>query len=277
MNIEKARAKFHKELAKSILLVIDGVPTFADKANDLSKRISEALLTRIPHTVCKTKPKGQTLGSTFEKVCQQFLEDTFPEYGHLRPGKWSFGGMKNIAAFEQYAHLTALADLIESNAEIKASLGGDYIIKPDIVITRDPEADEFINTNDKLVTKNLAVHASLRKKNNERSLLHASISCKWTMRSDRAQNSRSEALNLTRNRKGRVPHIVVVTAEPLPSRLASLCLGTGDIDCVYHFALHELVESVESIGAQDAAELLDTMIQGHRLRDISDLPLDLSV
>jgi len=63
----------------------------------------------------------------------------------------------------------------------------------------------------------------------------------------------------------------------LPSRLASLCLGTGDIDCVYHFALHELVESIESIDAQDAAELLDTMIQGHRLRDISDLPLDLSV
>lgn len=31
---------------------------------------------------------------------------------------------------------------------------------------------------------------------------HASISAKFTMRSDRAQNSRTEALNLIRNRKG---------------------------------------------------------------------------
>ncbi len=37
--------------------------------------------------------------------------------------------------------------------------------------------------------------------------------------SDRAQNTRSEALNLIRNRKGRLPHIVVVTEEPSPSRL----------------------------------------------------------
>ena len=35
------------------------------------------------------------------------------------------------------------------------------------------------------------------------------------MRSDRAQYSRTEALNLIRNRKGRLPHIVVVTGEPL--------------------------------------------------------------
>src|ERR1035438_2137764 len=68
-------------------------------------------------------------------------------------------------------------------------------------------------------------------------ILHASISCKWTIRSDRVQNARSEALNLIRNRKGRLPHVVVVTGEPLPSRLSAIALGTGDIDCVYHFAL----------------------------------------
>ena len=57
--------------------------------------------------------------------------------------------------------------------------------------------------------------------------LHASISCKWTIRSDRSQNTRTEALNLIRNRKGPLPHIVAVTAEPLPTRIASLALGTG--------------------------------------------------
>lgn len=97
------------------------------------------------------------------------------------------------------------------------------------------------------------------------------------MRSDRAQNSRTEALGLIRNRKGRLPHIVVVTGEPMPSRLASLALGTGDIDCVYHFALYELEETVKRISAEDSVELLDILIKGKRLKDISDLPLDLTV
>ena len=107
--------------------------------------------------------------------------------------------------------------------------------------------------------------------------MHASVSAKWTMRSDRAQNSRTEALGLIRNRKGHLPHIVVVTGEPLPSRIASLALGTGDIDCVYHFALYELIESIKECGAEDAMEMLNILVSGKRLKDISDLPLDLSV
>jgi hypothetical protein len=97
------------------------------------------------------------------------------------------------------------------------------------------------------------------------------------MRSDRAQNSRSEALNLIRNRKGHLPHIVVVTGEPTPSRISSLALGTGDIDCVYHFALPELVAEVEQAGESSGIELLQMMIDGKRLRDIADLPLDLAI
>jgi hypothetical protein len=97
------------------------------------------------------------------------------------------------------------------------------------------------------------------------------------MRSDRAQNTRSEALNLVRNRKGHLPHIVVVIGEPLPSRIASLALGTGDIDCVYHFALPELRETVREGGWEDSIELVEMMVSGKRLRDIADLPLDLAI
>lgn len=117
----------------------------------------------------------------------------------------------------------------------------------------------------------------MRASNGGNPLLHASISCKWTLRSDRAQNARSEALNLIRNRKGRLPHIVVVTGEPSPSRLASLAIGTGDIDCVYHFALHELLEAVGESGSDDGKEMMAIMVEGKRIRDISDLPLDLAV
>jgi len=74
--------------------------------------------------------------------------------------------------------------------------------------------------------------------------------------------------------------VPVVTAEPTPSCLsclASIALGTRDIDCVYHFALHELQAAINDLGMTDAADLLAVMVDGKRLKDISDLPLDLAV
>jgi len=70
--------------------------------------------------------------------------------------------------------------------------------------------------------------------------------------------------------------MVVVTGEPLPSRLASIALGTGDIDCVYHFALDELIKAVSDHGDETSKELISTLVNGKRLKDISDLPLDLA-
>lgn len=97
------------------------------------------------------------------------------------------------------------------------------------------------------------------------------------MRSDRAQNTRTEALNLIRSRKGKTPQIAVATLEPLPSRLASIAMGTGDVDCTYHSALYELAEAVKESGNEDQNEILHTLIHGRRLRDISDLPFDLAL
>jgi hypothetical protein len=67
-----------------------------------------------------------------------------------------------------------------------------------------------------------------------------------------------------------------VTAEPVPSRIAAIALGTGDMDCVYHFALPELVETLREQD-RETLELVETMIEGQRLRDIADLPLDLVI
>ena len=137
-------------------------------------------------------------------------------------------------------------------------------------------SDAEINAQENLVDLRIARLASLRSVNEGKSLLHASVSCKWTLRSDRAQNARSEALNLIRRRKGRAPHIVCVTGEPTPARLASIALGTGDLDCVYHFALSELLTAVKAESDTTAAELLHIMVEGRKLKDISDLPLDLA-
>lgn len=201
---------------------------------------------------------------------------------NLRPGQWSILQLGNnnrlkTSDFEQYEHLAYLSALTVKNAQLAAVLGNDYLVAPDVVIYRDLYKDEEINAERYVVDDNVCTMADIRKSNGGKPLLHASVSVKYTMRSDRAQNSRTEALNLIRNRKGHLPHIVVVTAEPMPNRLASLALGTGDIDCVYHFALYELIRAVREVGSEDAVEILETLVQGKRLKDISDLPLDLAV
>jgi hypothetical protein len=61
----------------------------------------------------------------------------------------------------------------------------------------------------------------------------------------------------------------------MPTRIASLALGTGDIDCVYHFALDELMAAVEGTNSKAAIDSLRPLIAGKRLRDIADLPFDL--
>ena len=47
--------------------------------------------------------------------------------------------------------------------------------------------------------------------------------------------------------------------------------------CVYHMALYELGESVEEIGDETLSEMFNLLVDGKRLRDISDLPFDLAI
>lgn len=279
----EARKRFHARLLEGILTISpSGVPSNADKDSRSSVGIARGISELLQAETIGERIAGQSSGSQFEGVCSDFVRDTFLKLRHLRPGRWDVrqvGGRNRleIAKYEQYAHLIALDRAAKGNPELAAALGSDYTITPDIVVFRDTEDDETLNSVIPLVDESVSKLASLRKSNGGLPLLHASISCKWTIRSDRAQNARSEALNLVRNRKGRLPHVAVVTAEPTPSRLASIALGTGDIDCVYHFALHELQATVSALGLSDAQDLLDIMVSGKRLKDISDLPLDLAV
>jgi hypothetical protein len=287
---KSARRQYHAALLKKGVLCMTKrkrpkpglateFPSNADGGSVASVAIASGIFRRI-RTETKTAERlaGQISGSEFEQVTRSFLEETFLALGPLRPGKWTFvREKKTILRCEQYQHLEELAKIAEKSREIRVLLGSDYVIAPDIIITREPETDNLINSKQSLVDEEVARRSPIRFLNNKLPLLHASVSCKWTLRSDRAQNARSEALNLVRNRKGQVPHIVVVTGEPLPSRLASLALGTGDLDCVYHFALPELMEAVTEIGDEETKNVLYMMVDGKRLRDISDLPLDLAV
>jgi hypothetical protein len=276
--LDQARADLHRQLADNLWSVRAGVPSNSDKDSKTSVRIGLGLADAVGTLVDRERLRGSAAGSEFERQVRGFLEATFLELGHMRPGTWKVDGGVAIAEFEQYAHLRALEHAAARNPELAAVIGSDYTIKPDIVVTRAPENDLRFDEQTPFLSGSTARFSPLRQKNNEAHLMHASVSCKWTIRSDRSQNSRSEGLNLVRNRKGRAPHVVVVTAEPLPSRLASIAIGTGDIDCTYHIALHELREVLENDPRlEDAQELLEMMVTGKRIRDVSDLPLDLVV
>jgi hypothetical protein len=279
----EARRSYHAALLASVLRVNEkGVPSNADGGQKSSVRYALGILSRIGQEAEGARLAGQMSGNQFEEVTCAFLDQSFRRLLHLRPGEWeifrvSGRGGSPLSRFEQYSHLLQLKKAAQKDSELAAALGNEYTITPDIVIVRKLEPDEAINANGILVDADVVTRASLRAANGGKPLLHASISCKWTLRSDRAQNARSEALNLIRNRKGRLPHIVLATGEPSPSRLASIAIGTGDLDCVYHFALNELLDVVNECGSDEAKDLMSIMTKGKRLRDIADLPLDLAV
>ena len=274
-RIEDLRRNYHRQIAQDVLRQsAEGIPNNADKSSSSSVRIARGIVENIGLPLGTERLAGQTAGHRFEAATMNFLRDAFGLLSHLRPGEWEFSLGGNIRDYEQYSHLADVRRVVEQHRELRV-IFGDYIVTPDIVVCREPVTDAKINENQELLNDDdVATYTPLRRANSQVSILHASVSCKWTLRSDRSQNARTEGLNLIRNRKGKTPHIVVVVGEPMPGRIASLAYGTGDIDCVYHFALKELRAATADNDSD--TELLDTLVTGRRLRDISDLPFDLA-
>jgi len=252
---------------------------------------------------------AQATGANFTTVTKDFVKAAFALLQKWRPGQWTFTTSGRLADYYQYEHLGALSELVTkisklfsgsdeqlplvaegpsprtslevAAGELRNSLALDYIVIPDIVVYRSPVDESLLlgETIGEARVSEIAKLTAFRARNvgPQTKIMHASISCKLTIRSDRAQNTRTEALNLLRNRKGHAPHMVAVTAEPLATRLASLALGSGDLDCTYHIALPELVEATKATGCVDQLDMLQQLVEGRRLRDISDLPLDLAI
>ncbi len=285
--VGELRAEYHALLARDLLRWKrsnkDGslVANVADTHSKASVAIAAGVYKRLGASQNTLKISEQSVGGVFTKHTLWFVKSVFERLEHLRPGKWVFVEGGSISKYEQYRHLADLADLVKGNPGLQTAVGGDYFIVPDIVIAREPESDEAINKKAALVGKRMKAAAltPLRTANTAQnsSILHASISCKWSIRSDRSQNTRTEALNLIRNRKGGVPHIAAVTFEPTPQRVASWALGTGDLDCTYHAALFELLEAAREADLTESLAFFQMLIDGRRLRDISDLPFDLAI
>lgn len=194
---------------------------------------------------------GQPAGTALEAGVHAFLQAELPELDPSR--EWRVGRGGQISQYRQYAHLARVDQLIREDPTLRVELGVDYLISPDVTVSF-PHGEQ-----------------------DDLPLLHAAISCKFTIRSDRVQNIRHESIAMIRHRRGRQPHIVAVTSEPLPSRLAAICRGTGEVDAVYHVCLPELQQSVASVGNDEQRGHLDEVVGQRRLFDLGDLAAHLTV
>ena len=279
-EIVKLREQFQREVClEAIFLKRGRIPSIADTSSRLSCSLARGIIEVFGYPVSTGRISGQTAGSKFETAVRDYVQSAMKVLAHLRPADWLYSVHSDISEFVQYRHLATLNELVQKNKDVHTALG-DYVVKPDVIVARIPVADETINQHNVIVDQTGIPHLTPLRQTHHQTptpILHASISCKLTLRSDRSQNARTEGLNLIRNRKGHTPHIAVVTAEPMPTRIASLALGTGDIDCVYHFGLNELMQVATDSQNEAVQESLETMVAGNRLRDIADLPFDLVI
>lgn len=286
-DLATLRKEFHADLCRDVLGVRGGgsgppVYSNADSYQKTSVDFAARLASRLPPAAAPMM-KGSEVGSAFERTVLKFVRGALELHPAFAIKRMEVGPGRVISDFAQFAHLAEIEAVVKTHPELEATLGGHYLVKPDLVVWWEPFDDsELRPALDPAVRAETLSPTRLRSPGPSLPILHASISCKWSIRSDRVQNTRTEALNLVRNRKGRTPHIVLVTMEPDPKRLSAIAIGTGDIDCVYHGALTELreaaAEAVEASPAREnAARRLEMMVHSSRLRDIADLPLDLLV
>src|SRR5680860_1614041 len=215
-----------------ILGLRGSLPNIADKSSTASCRIAQDIMDQLELSEESTLA-GQQLGRALEHEVAVFLEENLPLADSRR--HWNVKRGRPVSEFVQYAHLGRLAQLVaeDESGTLEVETGGDYLVRPDVTVGLKLEAREF---------------------------LHAAVSCKWTIRSDRVQNIRHEGVILTRHRRGRQPHIVTVTAEPLPTRLAAIAKGTGEVDGVYHVAFDELRAAVDCEEDAEQRRVLEMLI-----------------
>ena len=139
----EARDALHRALVTRKILVFDsaGVASNADRKNAFSCAIAKHMAKSLGAETVDKKEKGQTAGAGFETVVSEFVATTFPRLQNLRPGNWTVMRLGNkskvkTANFAQYEHLFDLAEAVRDNPKLQAALGNDYLVSPDVIVSR---------------------------------------------------------------------------------------------------------------------------------------------
>lgn len=208
-------------------------------------------------------------------------------------------GNRHLADFEQFDHLSALKSLSDEAGSARVARTLDQIRR--FVTSRivSPPRDvarltSLLDAHQRMITTVTDERQQLIDQIGEESLLRldvvayrddlptrphllAGFSLKWSLRTDRAQDCRTQGAKMSALRRGRMPHFAAVTMEPRPAMLALLGRGSGDLDCVYHLDLSALGDAVEAYylanrpPRQRMHDTFRRLVDQRRLRDYDEL------
>lgn len=277
MRFQQERREYQQAICRRILSYQAGIPSHADRRNKTSVQIAERMLDILQMALNPLPPADQTARREFVSVTRDYLEATLHQVAASPARQWLSSIRGDRVVFSCGRDLLRLEKVLAEHPQTADALG-EYAVTPDLLIGYKVAPPQGLSPRARIDGSDAAFGTSDQQKTRTASgpVLRASISCNWRLCRAGPQGITGAGLNLVRSRTGRVPYIAVVTAEPLPTRIASIALGTGDLDCVYHFALPEMQGAIEEIDNQDQKDMLETLVQGRRLRDISDLPFDLA-
>jgi hypothetical protein len=111
------------------------------------------------------------------------------------------------------------------------------------------------------------------------------VSCKWTLRTDRGQDAVAQGDRLASHRRGPMPRYGVVTMECRPYYLAIVAEGSSGVDAVYHPALPQVFDALQSVlddppswqnhksrrAIESYIETLQRLVSNRRVRPFEDL------
>ncbi|MEL4356502.1 MULTISPECIES: NgoMIV family type II restriction endonuclease [unclassified Luteococcus] len=233
------------------LFGIPRAPNLADVANKPSLRLGAAMLESLSVRRGASPVSSGKPGTLLEEGIRSDLAETLAA---LEPSiAWGVTRGGTVERFAQYQHLAKLKDLLAAYPDIPMAMGKDYQIKTDVMVSVPDKTEPG------------------------QDILHAAVSSKFTIRSDRVQNIRFEFATLLRTRQGRAPHLVVVTGEPLPSRVAAIAQGTGEVDAVYHLLFDEVSDAVTALFPAGASQrrTWEELVERQRVRPYEELVLAL--
>lgn len=270
-----------------------GKPNTSDASDKASVTLGQALfeVLGVPSDARGDEPTGTPLA---ERVAKDLA-------GHLQGHGLTVKPEGRLPQFGQYRHIDAPDDL-RAVAEPSAAYRRAWRNLRSTVeanIQRPPaqrrRAEKWLDAcEEALAADTAARQAALREIGSESLLkldvtianaspadypeLRIGLSLKWSLRTDRAQDCRSQGAKLSSLRRGRMPHFAAVTMEPRPYMLNLLAGGSGDVDCVYHLNLPALGQAVREVygprtdkKSRSTLAEFERLVEQGRLRDYDEL------
>ena len=245
------RQGYHRSLQERLWSVSGGLPSNSDPTSRISVEIGLALAEATGATSDLPRLDGPRAGVDFERRTVRFIEGALTCVNELTQGDWRVETGSSIAEFARYDHLNSVRQAAATNNQLASVLYDDHSLVPGAFVGR------------RLKSSHPASPGS--------AVLSGVVACKWMIPRDIDER----AVNLLRCPEVPGDRVAVVTAEPLPGRIASIAIGAGQ-PCAYHVALKELQDILSRMRWSESREVLEIMVDQGRLRDILELPLDLT-